>query len=131
MSKQTRNNIKYEIEKESSRFVCPNYQGVIFVHPDDVGYTVNTMLPYTESLKVQRNTVTLKRGGSFIIRTAGGKQPHFDYAGMQLTSVLLSMDCFGKYMEEYVGTVSPSEFIPYVCSRLHGNSQFHSHMVIF
>lgn len=147
MSKETRDKIKFEIEKESTRFVCPDYQGVIFVHPDDVKYTMEVMLPYTEKFNLRSKEVTLKDGGMFKVATVEGSVPHHNYVGCLLASVLISNDCFGKTLLEEVssdkrdysaytftkvGTVSPSEFILYMNSRCRCSpSQFHSHMVLF
>lgn len=130
------NKIKLEIEKESCRFDCPDYYGVIFVHPDDVDDVVELMKPYTKDVNIQRKRITLKSDGVFKVSTVQGDHPHHDYAGLEITSTLISLDCFGKYElpdHKYVkvGTVGCEQFIMYMTSRGRSRSKYHSHMILF
>lgn len=124
------NNIKLEIEKESYRFNCPNYQGVIFVHPEDIKNTLKVLEPYADRLNIKSCMVTLKCGGRIKVSTVEGESPQFNYSGRELTSVLIDTNCFGKYKK--VGTVDTSNFILYMSSRCNrSRSKHHSHLLLF
>lgn len=128
------NKIKLEIEKESYRFNCPNYQGVIFVHPEEVKTTLFLLKTYgTLSVK----GVSLSCGGNLKVSTVEGVHPQYNYSGWELTSTLISLDCFGKYdnsLGEYkkVGSVGCEEFIMYMASRSgRSPSKHHAHLLLF
>ena len=67
MKDNTMENIKTMILEDSHRWQCPNYNGVVVVHPDMIEDVVSMIcVEFPEdvaSLKVQRNIFTLKSGG--------------------------------------------------------------------
>jgi hypothetical protein len=120
-----RENLIRELKLESKRWDCRDYSGVIFVHPDDVEWLVE----YIES-----NYGNLK--GVLKVCTIEQPHPHYYHAGCRYTYILIDTYCFGKPNKveptEYdkVGRVSPSDFIPYMGTRLHPRANEHSRMVI-
>lgn len=129
--------IKLEVEKESYRFNDKDYHGVLFVHPYDVeeSYKILKGLGAVK-LEYQNGEITFPSGATMLVKTLEScrSNPAHDYAGYELTTVMINFDCFGKYDSEsnYKSiTYSPAEFIGYMTTRLRSQSKHHSHMVLF
>ena len=119
--------LKIEIEKAIN---CEYYSGVVFVHPDDLEDVVEVAKGYTVFQKYdpKRKTFTFDSGACLILdnleRNGSGRYPHFDYAGCQLTSILIHCQCFNGYKG------NNDNFIMYMLSRNRSQSKFSSRVVI-
>ncbi len=130
--------IKAELEQEFTRMKDENYQGVIFVHPDDIEATVEFMrsTKVCKEVNLQSKIIRLKGGGDLsITHVAGETHPECNHGGCQYTSILMDTRCFGKYEQDPfefkpVGVARP-EFILYMISRNRSRADCHPHTVVF
>lgn len=131
--------LKIEVEKASS---CDKYVGVVFVHPDDVESVSRFIWSLRSSeYNTQKKTFKFEEGGILKIGTLKRENtyrfPQHDYAGYELTTILIQDQCFGKYHRgEYkkVNEITSrcggnQDFIMYMLSRSHTDSKFPARFV--
>ncbi|WOZ53755.2 hypothetical protein [Vibrio phage VRU] len=123
-----------ELEFESLRWNDVDYYGVVFVHPEDKSSLLETIYGnYDCAVNTQKHLVRFKNGGRLKVASLDRDHPHYDYAGAQLTTVIIDTNCFGKYEGGdfvKVSNVSSSEFIMYMMTRARSKADVYSRTVI-
>ncbi len=101
--------IEKMLQDDSCRWDCPEYNGVIFVHPDQVEYTIDYLcVVYSDRVNGLKssnhswNKVGLYGGGELLVTHLGpvgliqdNRLAAHDHAGCRYTSVMLSLDVAG------------------------------------
>lgn len=125
-----------ELAVEYTKMFDPSYTGLVVVHPDDVDGIIEFLTSSSDIVIEQRKygaNLEVKDGGNLYVRTATADNWHFNHAGMQYTTVIVSADHGGKCIfdangefKEFVKVcnVRPSESIPYMLSRLRSQSKY-------
>lgn len=131
-----------ELIVESAKIYDPNYIGLVVVHPDDVDSVVEFMRNVSSDMVIEQKkygaTLKVKEGGEMHVRTATSDNWHFNHAGMQYTTIIISAGHKGKCVfdvddsfKEFVNVcnVKLSESIPYMISRLRSQSKHPERLV--
>jgi len=129
------NKVLKELMLDSERWDDPKYYGVVFVHPNDKEYLTNELLNTGGcTLHAQRNILTFENGGQLEITTLEQHGiVHHNYAGVEITTLIIDTEAFGKFDgEEFsrVSDVGNTEFIMYMLTRLRSPAECHSRGVI-
>ena len=135
--------IRTMLEEDKHRWDCPDYCGVVVVHPDLVEYVVEMIKAnfdnYVVSLKVQRKQFTLKSGGSLTITHMESvvygttRRAWHNHVGMEYTSVMFSHTWWGgdelRTVKYPLGECR-TNCITYMMSQLRSRSKYVSKFVM-
>jgi len=128
-----------ELKQECKRWGDKDYNGIVFVHPEDKKFLVRHLLMEYNLTSVNNYKFKLHSGGALQVSTLDiGKSPYFDYMGCEFTTIIISKEAFGKYTEDYnfilvnedlcKGNIP--DFYMYMLTRNRSQSKCHSKMII-
>ena len=130
------------LEEDKHRWDCPDYCGVVVVHPDLVEDTLSLVsVEFSGDVASLRtggwNTFTLKGGGRLTVTHMESekgtiRRAEHDHAGMQYTSIMFHMPFAGGYgdLRRVVTGEGISNCFMYMMTRLRSESKYASKFVM-
>lgn len=124
----------FELKQEITKLGdCEKYQGIVFLHPEDLDFVVEFVKKEQPSLEY--NTLSKRftgvSGGILSITTLSrvkDTSSHYNYSGCEFTSVIVHNHCFGKYIDTHFVKVNVNtkleEFIPFMITRNRSESKY-------
>lgn len=126
------NPVAIELHNEllSGRLLDPEYVGVVFAPAEEhEGLIKIVKSTLNGTFNEQRKELKTQEGARLKIADAVDDNPHYDYAGLQLSTVIISQDI--RYDKDYNNRMGNfTEFVMYMNSRLRTSANMHTCLVL-
>lgn len=131
-----------EILTEIPKLEDYNYSGLVVVHPEDVEeilkFIHNNINNSPDEVVVNSKYKHIKLQGCIRICTTEAENWQFNHAGMQYTTILISLEAFGRHTHDSDGKyidykpvgIKSEHGFAYMITRLRSKSKFLPRMVI-
>lgn len=121
--------IELHNELLSGRLLDHEYVGVVFAPVEEhEGLIKIVKSTLNGTFNEQRKEFKTQEGARLKIADAVGDNPHYDYAGLQLTTVIIRTSVFNREFDKRVD--DPTTFIMYMNSRLRTSANMHTRLVM-
>jgi hypothetical protein len=122
--------IELHNELLSGRLLDPEYVGVVFAPVEEHGELIKIVKSTLNgTFNEQRKEFKTQEGARLQIADVVGDNPHYDYTGLQLSTVIISEDI--RYDNDYNHKMDNfTEFVMYMNSRLRTKANMHTRLVL-
>lgn len=122
--------IELHNELLSGRLLDPEYVGVVFAPVEEHEGLIKIVKSTLNGIFNEKwNEFKTQEGATIQIADAVGDNPHYDYAGLQLSTVIVSEDI--RYDNDYNHKMDNfTEFVMYMNSRLRTKANMHTRLVL-